>query len=192
MPNACLTPAQRPMPPPHAHAVSLHDATHGDATLLANLLELYIHDLSGVFPDLTLGPDGRFGYSRLPLYWSEAERRFAFIIRSGGETAGFVLATRGSPVADDPEVHDVAEFFVLRRHRRAGVGRLAASLLWGRLAGRWTVRVTEANAGGVAFWSRVVAEAVGARASVFTVPGLPAPWRVFAFDAGRAAASDGA
>ena len=56
-------------------AVSLDAATRSDALLLFNLLELYIHDLSDVFPHIELGPDGRFGYERLPLYWSEPERR---------------------------------------------------------------------------------------------------------------------
>ena len=78
-----------------ALTVSLDAATAADDTLLANLLELYIHDLSAAFPDVALGPDGRFGYPPLPLYWSEPDRRFAYLIRVDGRTAGFVLATRG-------------------------------------------------------------------------------------------------
>ena len=122
-----------------AGAVSLVAATPADATLLANLLELYIHDLSGVF-DVTLGADGRFGYPRLPLYWSEPDRRFAFLIRCDERVAGFALATRGSPAVSDPDVLDVAEFFVMRRYRRSGVGRAAAFLLWNRIAGNWLIR----------------------------------------------------
>lgn len=37
-------------------------ATEAEHTLLSNLLELYIHDLSALFPQVRLGPDGRFGY----------------------------------------------------------------------------------------------------------------------------------
>ena len=48
--------------------VTLDSATAADLPLLSNLLELYIHDLSFSFPDIEIGPDGRFGYSRLPLY----------------------------------------------------------------------------------------------------------------------------
>ena len=32
---------------------------------VGNLLELYLHDLSDVFP-IELGPDGRFGYQDFP------------------------------------------------------------------------------------------------------------------------------
>ena len=162
--------------------VSLDAATPSDAVLLGNLMELYVHDLSAVFPDVALGPDGRFGYRKLPLYWSKPESYFAFLIRCGEQVAGFALATRGSPASDDPETFDVAEFFVMRRYRRSGVGREAASLLWRRFPGRWTVRVTEANRGGLAFWDGVFATLGAGRVTTSTHPGRPAPWRVYAFD----------
>lgn len=64
--------------------VSLDLATATDTVLLSNLLELYIHDLSAIFPSVELGADGRFGYPNLPLYWSESDRRFAFLQRTRG------------------------------------------------------------------------------------------------------------
>jgi hypothetical protein len=70
--------------------VVLDVATSRDAALLSNLLELYLHDLSEAFPSLELGADGRFGYDKLPLYWSEPERRFSFLIRYGARVVGFV------------------------------------------------------------------------------------------------------
>src|SRR3954453_22280529 len=107
-------------------AVSLDVAGPNDRGLLANLLELYIHDMTDVFPGVEIHADGRFGYAKLPLYWSEPERRFPFIIRCDARVVGFALVTRGSPASDDPNVFDVAEFFILRRYRRSGVGRRAA------------------------------------------------------------------
>jgi predicted acetyltransferase len=163
-------------------AVSLHVATERDAALLANLLELYVHDMSEVFPGVEVGSDGRFGYHQLSHYWSEPERRFAFLIRCGGKLAGFILATRGSPVSDDPEVLDVAEFFVLRGLRRSGVGARAASLLWNCLPGCWTVRVSEKNSGAVPFWTRAIAQYAGGRATRELRPGKPNAWRVFSFE----------
>jgi predicted acetyltransferase len=161
--------------------VTLEFATLADATLLSNLLELYIHDLSAAFPSVELGPDGRFGYPNLPLYWSEPERRFPFLIRCGGRVAGFVLAQRGSPATEDPEVFDVAEFFVLRRYRRSGVGHRAAVLLWNRFPGRWIVRVSEGNSGALPFWAGVIAEFTQGAATEFKGPGNPHAWRVFSF-----------
>jgi predicted acetyltransferase len=162
-------------------ATSLDVATRSDSTLLANLLELYIHDLSAAFPNVELGPDGRYGYQQLPLYWSEPRRRFAFLIRRDGRVAGFVLARRGSPASEDPAVFDVAEFFVLGRYRRAGVGREAAFLLWNRLPGTWTVRVAESNPDALAFWRGVVAEFTHGTATESVRPGKTMGWRVLSF-----------
>lgn len=161
--------------------VALEVATPSDAALLSNLLELYIHDLSEVFPAVVLGADGRFGYDKLPLYWSEPERRFPFLIRQGTRIAGFALITRGSPASDDPDVFDVAEFFVLRSHRRFGVGRRAAFLLWDRFPGQWIVRVSEGNRGGIPFWAGVIAEYTQGSFTELERPGTPYAWRVFSF-----------
>lgn len=124
------------------------------AAVLANLLELYSHDMSEYFP-VELGPDGRFGYRHLPSYWSEPSR-FPFFIVEEGKLAGFALAMRGSPATEEPDDLDVAELFVLRSFRRHGVGERAAARLWDTLPGRWVVRVLPANRGAMAFWERAV------------------------------------
>jgi predicted acetyltransferase len=162
--------------------VALDRAMPQDAALLENLLQFYIHDLSETFPAIELEPDGRFVYEKLPLYWSEPQDRFPFVIRCDGRVAGFALATRGSPASDDPEVLDVAEFFVLRGYRRSGVGRSAAFLLWDQLPGRWIVRVSLGNRGALPFWAAVVAEYSGGAATEVERPGTPTAWWVFSFD----------
>ncbi len=159
----------------------LERATPAAAPLLANLLELYIHDLSEIFP-IDLGPDGRFGYDRLALYWSEPATRYAYLMKCGSGVAGFALVTRGSPASEDPNALDVAEFFVLRRHRRSGVGRLAALALWDELPGRWVVRVSEANRAGLPFWGEVIRAYTGGDFAESTRPGSPNAWRVFTFE----------
>ena len=149
--------------------------------LLENLLQLYIHDLSAVFT-IELGADGRYTYDKLPLYWIETTRRFAFLIRYRGGVVGFVFVTRRSPASDDPEVFDVAEFFVRRRYRRSGVGREAAMLTWDRFPGRWIVRVSEGNVGALSFWRNVIAEYTAGEAGESTRSGSPNNWRVFTFE----------
>jgi len=162
--------------------VNIVPASKADAPLLANLLELYLHDLSETFAVIQLGPDGRFGYPRLSSYWSEPQVRFPFLIRARGKLVGFALAQRGSPMIEDPEVFDVAEFFVLRSERRSGIGVRAARLLWDRLPGRWIVRVSEGNLGGLPFWTRAIEHYAGTAAEQTLRPGSPHAWHVFAFE----------
>jgi predicted acetyltransferase len=161
--------------------VTIVQASTSDAATVANLLQLYIHDLSDVFPTVELGSDGRFRYDRLPLYWTETDRRFVFLIHSEGNLAGFAFVTRGSPVSDDPDVFDLAEFFVIRRFRRAGVGGEAARLLWATIRGNWTVRVVERNTAALEFWEEVIR---GTFRDVHEsiLPRDPNVWRVYTFD----------
>jgi predicted acetyltransferase len=161
--------------------VLLQAAQPNDAGLLANLVQLYAYDLSEVY-ELSPGADGRFAYDKLPLYWSEPDKRFPLLIRHGGALAGFALVTRGSPASDHPHVHDVAEFFVLRRHRRFGVGRQAAFLLWNRFPGTWTVRVSVGNTSALSFWSRAITEYAGNTATVSSRPNQPHDYKIYFFE----------
>ena len=86
--------------------VTLEVATADSAPVLSNLLELYLHDFSEIFP-MEIGADGRFGYDKLPLYWSEPATHFAFLIRCRARIAGFALVTRGSPATDGTETFRV-------------------------------------------------------------------------------------
>jgi len=165
-----------------ASAVRIDLVQETERALLANLLELYLHDLSETFAIIQLAADGRFGYPHLAAYWSAPERRFPFLIRNREQVVGFALAQRGSPLSDDPGVFDVAEFLFLRSQRRTGVGARAAHLLWDRLPGRWIVRVSEANRSGLPFWTRVIQSYAGERATQTLRRSEPHSWRVFAFD----------
>lgn len=160
-------------------------ATAEQEPILANLLELYAHDFSE-FSDLELGPDGRFGYRDLWLYWSKPDRH-PFLVRIDGRLAGLILVKRGSAISGDQAVWDMAEFFVARGYRRRGVGTKMAHEVWRRLPGRWEVRVMESNSSALLFWERAVTEfADEATPSVrFEKDGKW--WRVFTFECEPAA-----
>lgn len=164
--------------------VTLEAATSACAPVLGNLLEFYLHDMSDIFP-IEVGPDGRFGYPRLPLYWSEPDRRFAFLIHAGDKLAGFAFVTRGSPATSDPDDLDLAEFFVLRGYRRSGVGRQAAFLLWDRLPGSWVVRVADHNRVALPFWEDVVNAYTKGSFTRSEHKGKQSMFRVFSFRSGR-------
>lgn len=170
---------------PNIPELTLNPAQAEQAALLANLLELYTHDLSDVFK-LNVGADGRFGYAKLPLYFNEPAKRFPFLFRLGGTPAGFALINRGSPVSEDPEVLDMAEFFVLRRYRRLGLGGQAARMLWNRLPASWVVRVSAGNVAGREFWRPTIARYSAGRYQESQRPGSPHGWHVFQFSSLKA------
>lgn len=160
--------------------VELAEASISDQAVLANLLNLYLHDFSEAFGDPP-GPDGRFEYERLPLYFKETGRT-AFLIRSDGHLAGFALVSRGSSIDDSPLVWDLTEFFVARGLRRQGVGQAAASELFRRFPGRWEVRALDRNKGASGFWASAISQhTAGAFEMVRWESGDGLTWKVFRF-----------
>jgi predicted acetyltransferase len=148
--------------------------------ILANLFELYAYDFSD-FLDLELGPDGRFGYQRLPLYWSEPGRH-PFLVRLNGKLAGLVLVKRGSEISGNEMVWDMAEFFVLRGYRRHGIGTEVARQVWNRLPGVWEVRVMLSNLPAVPFWARAISAFTGETIPSVRVEKGGKGWHVFSFE----------
>ncbi len=148
-------------------------AAEEQAHILANLLELYAHDFSD-FLDIELGADGRFGYPHLPLYWTAPERH-PFLITVEGRVAGFVLVHRIGTV------WDMAEFFIIRRYRRLGVGKKATEEIWRRFPGSWEVRVMEANRHALQFWERAISAFVGQPVRSMRVEKDGKSWQVFSF-----------
>ena len=169
-------------PPPR---VELIPAAPEQQPALANLLELYAHDFSE-FRDLILGEDGRFGYPRLPLYWSEPGRH-PFLIRVDGELAGLVLVQRGSQISGDDAVWDMAEFFIVRGHRKRGIGTWVAREVWRRFPGTWEVRVLDANVIARKFWAAAIAGFTGEAPHPKSIEKGGATWTLFSFESGSAA-----
>ena len=145
--------------------------------VLANLLQLYIYDFSEIL-GVDLEDDGRFAYPHLQLYWSEPGR-YPFLITVEEKPAGFVLVKTGS----DWDVHDMAEFFVLRLHRRLGVGTQMAHEVWRRLPGRWEVRVMEVNVAARDFWGHAIESFTGQSAVPARLEQDGLIWQVFSFEA---------
>ena len=135
-------------------SIELLPATIEDRSVLSNLYQLYIHDFTD-FVERELGNDGRFSYDPLPLYWTESNR-FPFLVTVERKLAGFALVKKGSDFSGNPEVWDMADFFVVRGARRHGVGYLVAEQIWRRFPGPWEVRVLTTNAPAMAFWARAV------------------------------------
>ena len=161
-------------------SVALQRASIADEPLLANLLELYMHDMSEFFP-LKLNPQGRFVYDRLSLYWSQPDSRHAYIISVNGDVAGCALVARSSAASADPDVLDLNEFFVLRSHRRRGIGEQAAHLVWDKHPGDWVVRVAKTNHRALAFWTATTDQYGGESVSTSEFVSTTNQYRVYHF-----------
>lgn len=121
-------------------------------------MQLYLYDFSQID-----GGDvdnfGLFVFPNLDKYWIETER-YPFLLRVAGKLAGFSLLRRGTYFEDGPYQKSnsmiVAEFFVMRKFRRHGVGKWMAVQLFNRFPGWWEVAQTLDNTAAQDFWSSVI------------------------------------
>jgi predicted acetyltransferase len=148
-----------------APVVQVAPAPASARDVLANLMQLYIHDFSEFWAgtaDGELDEDGRFGeYPHLDAYWREAGR-VALLIRADGALAGFALINDISH-SGRPVERNVAEFFIARKHRRGGVGAAAARAIFSLYPGQWEAAVARRNEGALAFWRKAIGGHAGAR-----------------------------
>ena len=161
--------------------IEVTPATAEQEPILANLLELYAHDFSE-FSDLELGPDGRFGYRDLCLYWS-VPNRHPFLIQIDGRLAGLILVKKGSAVSGRAMRTSGIwpSFFVAHGYRRRGIGAEMARKVWRRIPGRWEVRVMESNASAYLFWEHAVTKFTGKAAHSVRFEKDGKWWRMFTF-----------
>ncbi len=139
--------------------IEIVPAALDDKPILQRMMELYQYDFSE-FEHNDLDSHGCYGYPYLDLYWSEPGRH-PFLIRVDGRLAGFALVNQWArlPKTD----WSVAEFFILRKYRRNGVGKAAAFFIFDQFHGRWEVSQFDSNPSSQVFWRRVITEYTGGK-----------------------------
>lgn len=134
--------------------IELRTPSSSDRTLIRRMMEFYIYDFSQ-YEDLDLNEHGIYGHDKLDYFWFEPGRT-AFLVTVNEKLAGFVLVDE--EVLIEGNERSMAEFFVMKKYRRHGVGRHSAVEVFNRLPAKWEVRVIENNEPAKAFWKRVIGE----------------------------------
>ena len=128
--------------------IEVVEASQADQPVVRRLLEFNAYDFSE-FDGRDLGPHGEYGYRYLDHYWVEGESRRALLFLVDERLAGCALIRKGSP-------HQVAEFFVLRKYRRHGVGSVAARKVLDLWPGEWVTHEVVGNDRAVTFWRQAI------------------------------------
>lgn len=140
--------------------IEISEVPHESKPILRNLMELYCYDFSEIAGD-DCNDNGLYGYPPLDLYWVESGRH-AFFVRVDGRLAGFVLVKEGSlyleNTIDDDVPMQIAEFFILRKYRRQGIGTQVAWKIFDRFPGRWEVAEIIENTNAQIFWRNIIGQ----------------------------------
>ena len=103
-------------------------------------------------------PENGFFYGDADYYMNN-EKTHNFFIRVDGNIAGYVIiADGGCRYLEDEAIHNIDEFFVTRKYRRKGVGRIAATMAFEMYKGKWEVCQMQDNDSAQQFWLSVISE----------------------------------
>ena len=125
------------------------------AVLFDNLLNLYFYDFAEIL-GYDIGKDG--SYLASPYKWGDPGE-IVYLLYVDELPAGFAIIAPGSEIDRRKDVWDMHEFFVIRRHRRNGLGSWLAREVWRKHPGTWDVRVVKPNAAALVFWEGIINEA---------------------------------
>jgi predicted acetyltransferase len=124
--------------------------------------------------------DGSYAYPAAKV-WNDAVH--VYLAYLGRLPVGFALIGSAEPFVGDPRAKDLDEFFVVRRHRRSGIGHALATRMWDQYPGKWLVRVYQGNRPAMPFWRGAIARYTGGRFHEEVRSVSDRSWSYFTFDA---------
>ena len=135
-------------------------------SVFIQMMELYMYDFSE-FSDDDINEYGYFGYLRIDDYWNE-EGRYPFFIRVDGKLAGLVLVRSCCEYNNLSNPHNIAEFFVMKKYRHKGVGKVASMMIFDMFPGGWEIAQWANNLPAQNFWKQVISEYTNKKYDTFS------------------------
>ena len=139
--------------------IELIEVKEREKSILRQLLELYAYDFSE-YDNADINEHGFYGYTYFDHYWTE-DSRHPFFIKVDGKLAGFILVNEYCYVSKRAGTKSIAEFFVMRKYRRKGIGKIAAIQVFDKFPGKWEVIQHGENEPSKVFWEKVIDEYTG-------------------------------
>lgn len=124
--------------------------------IIRNLMQFYIYDFSE-FVNCDVEDDGLFRpYPYLEDYWKEVNHRFPYVIKQEDKYIGFVLVRFIE--SEERKYYSIAEFFIMKKYRKEGIGKAVAKQIFDLHKGQWEVDQLESNKPAQVFWNKVINE----------------------------------
>jgi predicted acetyltransferase len=128
--------------------VDLIPALAEDFVRIENMMQFYNYDLSEA-ADIDFAHHGLYQLQPKIDYWGQRVIA-AHLIHVDGKLAGFAVVD--DEVLMSPSQYNMGYFFVARRHRGRGVGRMVVAKLLAKLIGNWEIYHLKNNQPAQRFW----------------------------------------
>lgn len=123
---------------------------------IKNLMQFYMYDFSE-YVECDVGEDGLFAaYAGLEDYWKEENHKFPYIVKKDEKYVGFILVRFIE--TGKRNYFSIAEFFIMKKYRRKGIGIAVAQQVFNLHKGQWEVYQKENNQPAQQFWNKVITE----------------------------------
>jgi predicted acetyltransferase len=133
--------------------IKIKQAVLNEKEIIKNLMQFYFYDFSE-FVEAHVEENGQFAaYPYLDDYWNEPTR-FPYLVELEGKLAGFALVRLIEE--NEQRYFSIAEFFVMKKYRRSGVGNFLAKEVFSLHQGQWEVFQMEKNIPAQHFWRKVI------------------------------------
>ena len=162
-------------------AIELVSVKDDRRTVVENLFHYYMYDMSEIM-GWKINPEGRYdvNLSLLDEYFDSPDNH-PYLILCDDEIAGFSLLRR---YPSEMSVHDIGQFFVLRKFKGKGVGRQAFRLSTSLFPGKWLTRVLDENKSALIFWVKVIDEITNGSYSLATEIDVDLPMNFIRYEVG--------
>ena len=132
--------------------ITLQRVQETDRQRLYHLLQKYLYELTAIY-DIELDEKGDYEYPYFEDYFTDSTRE-AWLIMQEQAVVGFVLLNQHSNIGAKPD-HNIAEFCVLPKYRKAHVATQTFELLCRMHPGKWEIKFSKKNAPAARLWTRV-------------------------------------
>ena len=138
--------------------ITIYPATIKDYATIQNMARFYVYDMSeycGHMEGWEIPEDGLYECLDFKSYFKD-KNAYPFLIKKNKELVGFVIINnKGS---DETTQFNMAQFFILRKFKKMGIGSHIAKICFNKFQGIWEVMVLPENIGAYKFWCKVIGD----------------------------------
>ncbi len=136
--------------------VEVVEVSEEQKSVLRQLIELYEYDFSE-YNDRDVNDYGLYGYTYFDHYWTD-NNRYPYFIKVNHQYAGFVLVNDHCYLQESSASKSIAEFFIMRKYRRMGIGSFVAKTIFDLHRGNWEVLQHGNNDTSKLFWEKTISD----------------------------------
>ena len=132
--------------------ISIIPVSKNEKEILRNLLEKYEYEFTQ-YENKDVNEYGLYE-NNIDNYWID-KNKYSFFIKVDSMLAGFIMIDNHCYIDVGTE-YSIAEFFVMYKYKRLGVGKYSINYIFDKFKGKWSISYAQKNKPALEFWNKMV------------------------------------